>query len=287
MIRDPQLTVTALAAGVLDSGHQVLIAAGVFGVAVSHDAGTTWQRPFPEGALPAVTGLAASPDFVLNGRIYLGTANGCLVGNLAAGSCRLALGDGHVFALAVTTAGQDQPDPDATAIEQVFVGTDRDGLFCSSDGGERWEARNAGLLDLSVLAFAASPGFALDRTAFLGTATGIQRSRNGGRAWRALDLPVADDAAVQSIALSPCFAQDQHVFAGTEDRGLHASLDAGESWEHVSALGNQTINAIAISPRSGTVCVGTDRAVSFSDDAGATWREGQGAVGGVLALCWL
>lgn len=287
MTEDPQLTVTALVLAETHLGNQALLAAGVFGVSGSDDAGATWQRICLERRVPAVTDLAVSQGFARNGRIYVGTADGVLVCSRSSGSCRHALAGAHVFALAVTPTGGDEHTADATGAEEVFVGTERDGLLCSRDGGPRWEARNAGLLDLSILAFAASPAFMSDRTAFVGTATGIQRSRNGGRAWRSLDLAVTDDAAVQCIALSPRFVQDQRVFAGTEDSGLFVSHDAGDSWEPVRSLREPTINVIGISPKSGTMAVGTHTGVYLSDDVGVTWREGQVAGVAVLTLCWL
>ena len=88
----------------------------------------------------------------------------------------------------------------------LFAATLEDGVFRSADRGGYWAAWNFGLLDLNVFALAVSPDYASDETLYVGTESGIFRSTNGGRAWRAVDFP-ADRAPVRSRAcLSPAAA---------------------------------------------------------------------------------
>ena len=56
---------------------------------------------------------------------------------------------------------------------------------------------------------------------------------DAGRAWRESGegLP---NSAVQCLAISPSFAQDRTLFAGTEDVGLYRSLNGGRTWSPVS-----------------------------------------------------
>src|SRR6185436_17507754 len=87
--------------------------------------------------------------------------------------------------------------PDLAEDDIVLAGTETDGLLRSEDCGLSWSGASAGLLDLNVTAVSLSPAFARDRIAFAGTASGLYRSRNGGRAWRLVELG-PEATAVQS-----------------------------------------------------------------------------------------
>ena len=117
---------------------------------------------------------------------------------------------------------------------------------------------NSGLLDLTALSVAISPRFAEDRTAFVGTASGLYRSRNGGRSWREVVLGVVGEQeamAVQVLAVSPNFGQDKLVLAGTEAHGLLRSDDGGARFAAVPELADHGISALAFSPDGTSVVV--------------------------------
>ena len=96
-------------------------------------------------------------------------------------------------------------------------------------------------------------------------------------AWQALTAPNGD--AVQVFALSPAFATDQTLFAGTQT-GLYRSNDAGQHW---STPGLAAANAVKIVPSPAYptdhtvfVLIETDalpgRQLLRSTDAGASWQ---------------
>src|SRR5205085_3031943 len=79
----------------------------------------------------------------------------------------------------------------------VFVGTEDQGVFVSTDRGTSWRAMNEGLANLSVNALWVSPRYASDRTVYAGTAgSGVFRSRNGGRTWEQAAADGLDELAV-------------------------------------------------------------------------------------------
>ncbi|MDP1615360.1 MAG: hypothetical protein Q8L68_06145, partial [Methylococcales bacterium] len=91
-----------------------------------------------------------------------------------------------------------------------------------------------------VLAFAASPNYASDKTMFLvtdGAYTGwrydeILRSTDGGLNWT--NIPNGMDHAFEYSVLrvSPKFSTDQTVFAGLKGKGgIYRSTNRGDSWE--------------------------------------------------------
>ncbi|MGQ9518088.1 MAG: WD40/YVTN/BNR-like repeat-containing protein, partial [Anaerolineae bacterium] len=83
---------------------------------------------------------------------------------------------------------------------------------------------------------------------------------------------------IRTLVISPQFAQDRTLFAGTEAGGVYRSLNAGESWTAVNqGLADLHIRSMAISPRFATdrtLYVGTESGRLFrSTDAGASWQE--------------
>ena len=99
---------------------------------------------------------------------------------------------------------------------------------------------------------------------------------NAGRSWQAVDLPVGYEAVI-SLALSPYFAEDGTLLAGTETRGLLCSQDRGAHWRSLGqpVLSN-AIDQILLSPdypREPRLLVLHDGALFVSDDAGAVWKR--------------
>jgi photosystem II stability/assembly factor-like uncharacterized protein len=136
-----------------------------------------------------------------------------------------------------------------------------------------------------------SPDFGRDDTLFVGTETGIFRSTNGGRAWRETPFDM-DDAPVLSLALSPAYAADGVLFAGTDARGLFRSADRGQRWERIGVNAiSDTVNAIVVSPEYPTkphLLVMLNDTLLVSRDAGASWApwcdDGRLAAGAISLL---
>jgi photosystem II stability/assembly factor-like uncharacterized protein len=86
-----------------------------------------------------------------------------------------------------------------------------------------------------------------------------------------------DDAPVLSLALSPNFAADNVLFAGTEEHGLFRSDNGGQSW---TQLGQETItdsvNGILLSPEFSTkadIVVMLEQSLLVSRDGGQSWNS--------------
>jgi photosystem II stability/assembly factor-like uncharacterized protein len=150
----------------------------------------------------------------------------------------------------------------------VLVGTAEDGVFCSTDYGMHWKARNFGLLDLSVFSIALSLHFSDDQTAYAGTESGLFKSTNGGRSWRAVPFPTSATPVISLAVLGQC------IFAGTEAHGLYASSDDGQTWERqdAAAIPNM-VNAILphFPDSQDDVTLLLDTKILTSYDQGRTW----------------
>jgi WD40 repeat protein len=190
------------------------------------------------GREPSITALAGAPA----GDVVFAGGYGCVV--------RLTTGDMQQRVsvlprpLPLVTALVVSPDYARDGV--VLAGTAEDGVFRSTDRGERWTPWNIGLLDHHIIDLAISPMFAVDETVFAATETGVFFSINGGRSWRTSAFP-SDNDPVQCLAVSSGLAYDVAVYAGTESGALLISRDQGRSWRTATgiATGGQPINALA------------------------------------------
>jgi photosystem II stability/assembly factor-like uncharacterized protein len=253
----------------------VCFAARPHGLIRSTDGGKTWEDALRSMEISADPGTLAvtismDPD---DAAVFAGAVGSILRSNDGGQTwrvARLASPPPLVSVLAVS--------PAYTMDGMVFAGTLEDGIFCSNDRGAHWSPWNFGLIDLSVLALVPSPNFQHDQTIFAATSTGIFRSRNGGRAWREAGSTgdMVDIAPFVCLAVSPDFANDRTLFAGTESNGMLRSRDGGEHWEpFAEAVIQGSVNTIVVAGSSGQLhlLVVCEDGMWVSRDGGERWIE--------------
>lgn len=199
----------------------------------------------------------------------------------------------HAFIISGLPAG-------STILMLTTVGSDwfaatSAGLFRSTDGGQSWidVLVAAGITEgLIVPSVAVSPTYSMDHTVFAGVAGGILRSTDGGATWTLANAP-KPDPVISSLALSPNFAQDGQLYAGTVEDGVLQSSDRGTSWISWNfQLVDLSILSLAISPDfifDHALYTGTSTGIFGSRTAGRAWHEinlpcGYAAVMSLLAL---
>ena len=146
----------------------------------------------------------------------------------------------------------------------VFAGSGNR-MFVSSDRGDNWLPRSAGLptdpnAEISAIS-TNSKGHI-----FAGTLSrGVFRSIDGGMAWTQKSIGL-EDGRVEFLAVGP----NDHVFAGTWG-GVFRSLDDGENWERTGFPRIQ-VRSLAINAQ-GDIFVGTLSGLYRSTDDGDSWEH--------------
>lgn len=205
--------------------------------------------------------------------------------------------------------GRTRTDVGALTISgaTIYAGTDEAGIFRSSDEGDTWIPSNIGLTDQwkagapPVLSLAVS-----GTTVYAGTAGdigGIYRSNDEGSSWifkgkrtGATDISLAisgttiyaaqsyfrslfssedggntwESKFAEDIEFSSLVVMGSKIYAGTRNRGVYRSEDAGITWNtDNTGLGTRAILSLMV--LNGIIFAGTDAGVYRSEDGGRTW----------------
>jgi photosystem II stability/assembly factor-like uncharacterized protein len=172
---------------------------------------------------------------------------------------------------------------DPSAPETVYAATDN-GVFKTMDGGATWAP--SGLQDQGISALAVDP--ASPRTLYAGTWPGagsgssgsVFKSLDAGQSWSKIDELLLD--VVSSLGVDPL--DSSIVFAGTLNRRVLRSGDAGQTWSHADFVSGAVFQVVPDPVRSGVVYsrwattqylgwampTGTLRRTR---DGGATWSD--------------
>ncbi len=153
--------------------------------------------------------------------------------------------------------------------ETIWVGTSRDGVLKTTDGGETWTDPNRAFSNLDVRGIATATETA---TLYAGTINGLYRSVDRGLFTR-IGSGLPDDTI---LALSRHPSDPRTLYAGTHN-GVFVSRDGGESWEgpKKGMSRGTTIGRIALDPTSpDTIYAAAWREHELlykSTDGGLTW----------------
>lgn len=169
--------------------------------------------------------------------------------------------------------------------QQLYVGCDVGGFYCSHDGGRSYEIRNQGLHDYFLEALAVDPRDS--RTILLGTESGIHRSDDGGRTWQWIreGFPPLEkhrfSAPISAVAFH--LQRPGVVYAGVgrprwrkDGAGaVYRSDDTGRTWRLISGgqlPADAIVGDLELKPDNGqTILVATQHGVFRSDDGGTKW----------------
>ena len=186
---------------------------------------------------------------------------------------------------------------------KLFAGTDRNGMFVSSDRGISWSTFNNESINSRISALAVnkdsliagtekgvymsswnSPAWKPTNTGFSNTGVikiavsgdtliaatylnGIQRSPDNGGSWAAVNDGLPD------AIFTDVFFYGGILYAGSLGRGLYRSNDYGESWKQVTALPDTIEVRFIFTSNEFLVVMTMDGVIYRSTDNGGTWRK--------------
>ncbi|MGA7307243.1 MAG: T9SS type A sorting domain-containing protein, partial [Rhodothermales bacterium] len=185
----------------------LIIGSSPRGIYISEDDGQTWRMSNAGLDAAAVSSMAADADGVLFAGTYQGVFRSEDQGTTWE---HLSLGQNNVESLLVTSSGL------------VVAGTNNNGIYISSDGGETWSPVDTSFSMRGAQSLAEAPNGDLFAG---GSDESVLRSTDGWATWDTVDSGPTFQA-VKALGVS----QSGTVFAGT-DENLRLSRDGGDTWE--------------------------------------------------------
>lgn len=207
-----------------ESNPDTVLMSACSGIYRSTDASTKWTKiqgiPYTSRRTHVIYQHPTRPEVIFAGTtegLWLSTGGGKPDTWRRVTSLRLTIN-----AIAVHP---DRPD-------RVFLGTEDNGVLISSDGGESYEASNAGFINRhvpAVLADRTERGRVYAGVIFDGVNSGLFVSEDGGITWQ----QSMNGMGVRDVySLHQSSARPETIYAGT-NHGLFRSDDHGRNWTQV------------------------------------------------------
>jgi len=165
---------------------------------------------------------------------------------------------------------------DPSTPSTIYVGTDRGGVFKSTNAGASWNSASFGLGAELVGSLAVDP--ALPSTIYAGASAegtiaggGVFKSTDGGASWHAVNDGLGAQAQFgTSVTIDP--SRTSTLYAVGPFRA-YRSTNAGGSWVEIAAnLQMARLSALVVDPSNSSVLyLGTGSGLFKSIDGGANW----------------
>ncbi len=220
-------TYAALSPGYDKDGTVFFGTQGV-GLCLSTDWGESCSVIF-DTDLKLTTSMAISPAFSKDKTIFIGIKGEGIYRSKDGGDTFIQTNNGLEASGEIKLA----ISPEYPLDHLLMAGTG-DGLFISTDSGEKWEHRkNNGLPDHgAVLSIAISPNFKSDSTVILTIqGGGIYKSADGGNIFTAVGTElIQKNEQLKQIRFSSGYAKDNTLY-GVSNDNVYRSSDGGFSWQ--------------------------------------------------------
>jgi photosystem II stability/assembly factor-like uncharacterized protein len=145
----------------------------------------------------------------------------------------------------------------------VLAGTERTGIYRTTDHGTSWAQANNGLQNLFVRSFLVKP----NGDVLAGTEKGVYLSTDMGVTWK---ITALNNAQFWSLARHP----DGTLLAGASSGPIHYSTDDGATWTMVKGFGaTSDIQALGVAIDGSVYAASFNTGVFRSTDVGRTWMK--------------
>ncbi|MCB0976569.1 MAG: hypothetical protein KDB02_03840 [Acidimicrobiales bacterium] len=223
-----RLTGSLFAPDYATTGRMFTMTRGVF--FSTDDPGVPWKEQ-PAGALvdpdlfpPDYLIPDFSPQYAKDHTLYAGTDRGLILKRVG-DEPFVKIGDlgKEIVALVVS--------PDFAKDKTFFAATD-DGLYA----GDPMAKGNRGMKLIAgspkrITSLAVSPNLAKDGTIFVGTEMGLFVTRDEGKTWKEVPWSAGrPKPVIESVVLSPAFADDGFALVSERGHGLFRTTDGGRKW---------------------------------------------------------
>lgn len=272
------------------AGREVLVGDTKGALYLSKDAGLHWTKWYAFSGCGEIASIATSSKAVLRQVWYVGTtecgAFKTTDGGQSFNAINAGLEDTNVRGITMSPEFQDD--------ETVFLTTGSKAVYISKNAGRTWSLHDEGLVtdsqgvDHQFLGVRISPNYRNDNTLFLEGFAGIFKSSDDGLSWKEMDA--MPGTLIQSLALSPSYAEDGSLVLATYLSGLYQTHNKGGSWTSM-ANGLTARNSDIIYSPSYSVdrvifaAVGLPNRILKSHDGGRTWIKNDiGCIPTILAI---
>lgn len=244
-------------------------------VCKSTDGGSTWQlNQISTSKVVFPTYIVVSPAFSSDRTVFIGTRSDGVWKSADGGVTWAKQNLAVAFVPAIVIS------PSFSTDRTVFVASDQDGIYRTTDGGSSWLKVSSGLTSVDRVKLAISPAYAADQTVFAGTKDGLFKTTDRGANWaKATTDTVVGSGLVETVAVSPNYANDRAVMVVMRGFGLFGSVNAGSTF---AAMAPELIDNLVVFKRmlfsptfalDRTIFAVDDINVWKSADRGQTWIQ--------------
>lgn len=239
----------------------------------SRDAGRSWEAISHRMSHSRVIAMAIDP--VYPATVYAGTKGDAVYKSYDGGQRWISQRTGLDDVTVTSVVNQIVFDPRNN--KGLFAATTM-GVFESTDGGDTWTKRMAGMKEILMVVTLAIDPFRPD-IMYAGTSGGVYKSSDLARTWAKVHqgmispdvLSSGRALMVNTVLIDP--QGPDTVYAATLN-GLYKTVDGARSWTRIGReLPDQMINVMALDPSSsGTLYVAGRQGLFKSTDGGGRWQ---------------
>ena len=179
---------------------------------------------------------------------------------------------GWVVALAI--------NPETPSI--LYAGTDRGGLYKSTDAAASWKLMNPFPPDSQGRIRGIQIDPLTPETLYVATSGGVYKSTNGAHSWMPMNEGLTD-TVIFGLAIDP--SNPSTLYAGTSFRGVFKSTDGAASWTKVLDI-TVDVDVVAVAPSNSSIVYvgGGVNTLYKSTNGGDTWDQFENGLGNAFVF---